>query len=383
MSVLRTRQAAEDEEMQHLAPCAAKASATRGRRYPQAPDAFRMEFDRDRDRILHCTAFRRLEFKTQVFVFHEGDHYRTRLTHSMETAQVARAVASALRLNSTLAEAIALAHDFGHAPFGHAGQDVLNELMQDAGGFEHNRQSLRVVDFLETRYPDYRGLNLCFETREGLIKHSTPYDDPALGEFAPSLSPSLEAQLVNLADEVAYTSHDLEDGLRARMLKPERLRGFALWDQVEKQLGDKDTLTREQFQHQSARHLKNLLITDMIEHTASHLGAFDSVEQVRAHGNVVCALSAGMRENLDAFRGRLHDDFYCHYRVLRMADKARKILTELFERYTDSPQILPNKIQKMIESVGLKRVVCDYLAGMTDRYAMEEYKRLFDPFARV
>ena len=383
------REELETREERWLAPYAMKSRKTRGRQHPETEDPYRTVYRRDRDRIIHTTAFRRLEYKTQVFVNHEGDHYRTRLTHTLEVAQIAVSIARILRLNEDLVEAIALAHDIGHPPFGHAGEDALRELMQGHGGFDHNIQGLRIVDVLEERYPDFPGLNLSWEVRESINKHRTPYDHPDMQvALDPARAPLLESQVADIADEIAYDNHDLDDGLRSGVLKEEDLADIALWRQareaVEAHQGSAPS--PEIRKYQIIRTLINRQVTDLIAATAKRLKQLrvESVEDVRACQERLIGFSAEMIQLRLPLKTLLWKQFYHHYRVVRMADKAKRFITELFRHYLHKPEQLPNTTRSRIaRGEDPYRVVCDYLAGMTDRYCLEEYKKLFDPFERV
>ena len=376
-----------------LAPYAATGATSRGRRHAEPAPAYRSEYQRDRDRIIHSAAFRRLEYKTQVFVNHEGDLFRTRLTHSIEVAQIARSIARALRLNEDLTESIALAHDLGHTPFGHAGQDALNACMQDHGGFEHNLQSLRVVDELEERYAAFPGLNLTFESREGILKHCSRKNAEILGElgrrFLEGQQPSLEAQLTNLADEIAYNSHDVDDGLRSGLITVEELSEVALFrEQYMEVRAHHPTLSPRRTVHEVVRRLINRQVVDLIETSIRHLqeAAPDDIEAVRRHGKPLIAFSEGMREQNLELKRFLRTRLYRHYRVHRMTAKAARTITALFSAFLDDPRLLPPDIQqqtaareKRLGRDGRARVVADYIAGMTDRYAIAEYERTFNP----
>nr|WP_308411461.1 deoxyguanosinetriphosphate triphosphohydrolase [Burkholderia thailandensis] len=366
----------------HLAPYAAHASQSRGRRHPEPPPAARTEFQRDRDRIVHSTAFRRLEYKTQVFVNHEGDLFRTRLTHSLEVAQIARSVARNLRLNEDLVEAISLAHDLGHTPFGHAGQDALNACMRDYGGFEHNLQSLAVVDELEEHYGAFNGLNLCFETREGILKHCSRENARKLGElgerFLQGRQPSLEAQLANIADEIAYNNHDVDDGLRSGLITIEQLAEVELWQRhYEAALAEYPHLEGRRLVHETVRRIINTLIVDLIDATTRNLArhAPTSLDAVRAappliaHGEQIAAQAAALKRFL-------YKNLYRHYRVMRMASKAQRVVAGLFNAFTSDPRLLPPDYQAA-DAAHQPRLVAHYIAGMTDRFALKEYQRLF------
>ena len=385
-----SRQELEAREEQWLAPYAMRSHTTRGRLHPEPEDVFRTVYRRDRDRIIHSTAFRRLEYKTQVFVNHEGDYYRTRLTHTLEVAQIAVSIARALRLNEDLVEAVALAHDIGHPPFGHAGGDALRDLMADHGGFDHNLQGLRIVDVLEERYPGFPGLNLTWEVRESINKHRTPYDHGGLRvDLDPNVSPLLESQIADIADEIAYDNHDLDDGLTSGLIREEDLQGIELWDvareAVEQRVGG-SPMTAEIRKYQIVRLLIDRQITDLISTSVERFNRdrITSVPEVRAHRERLITFSdemTALRKPLKAFLWR---HLYQHYRVIRMADKATRFITELFQAYLKGPAQLPNTTRVRIErGEEPARVVCDYLAGMTDRYCLEEYKKFFDPFERV
>jgi dGTPase len=376
----------ENQEKRILAPYAALSSASRGRAHPEPEHAFRTVYQRDRDRVIHCTAFRRLEYKTQVFVNHEADHYRTRLTHSLEAAQIARTAARFLQLNEDLTEAVTLAHDLGHTPFGHAGQDAMNELMAGHGGFEHNLQALRIVDHLEKRYPGYRGLNLSYEVREGIVKHSPGHRDTGPEEFLARLEPVLEAQLVDLADEIAYTNHDLEDGLTSRILDVESLGEVELWKESFRVAQDQHPDETEKIHIRlTVRRIINALVTDLLEETRRRLeeNSIDDVDQVRRHSGRIVSFTPRVEEKKARLKQFLFENLYRHYRVVRMAEKAKRVIRDLFEGYVANPRQLPPHVAVRIHDEGLHRVVCDYVAGMTDRFALDEHKRLFDPHERL
>lgn len=376
-------------ERPDLAPYAVRSETSRGRRHEELFKDDRPVFERDRDRIIHSAAFRRLEYKTQVFVNHEGDYYRTRLTHSLEVAQIARGVARRLRLNEDLAEALALAHDLGHTPFGHTGEDVLDELMADFGGFEHNRQSLRIVDELEERYPDFNGLNLCYETREGIIKHSSEYDCPGTGgleDFSPRHRASLEGQIIDLVDEIAYNNHDIDDGLESGYIDLQGLAQTPLWAQTwEAVAGKFPGIDAKRHAYQTISHLIGLLMEDLVETTRGNLERcrIGSPEHVRSQPDNLVSFSDAMAQSNRELKQFLHEHLYKHYKVERMRVKARRFLIMLFESYLETPGLLPQSYQRRYEEFGIERVVCDYIAGMTDRYALDEYKRLFEPYERV
>jgi dGTPase len=364
------------------APYAASSRTTRGRQHTEQPPRGRSEYQRDRDRIIHSTAFRRLEYKTQVFVNHEGDLFRTRLTHSLEVAQIARSVARQLRLDEDLTEAIALAHDLGHTPFGHTGQDALNTCMKPWGGFEHNLQSLRVVDVLEQRYATFDGLNLTFETREGILKHCSVKNARQLGDvgerFIRKQRPTLEAQLANVADEVAYNNHDVDDGLRSGLLSVEQLAEVRLFKRhMDETLRAYPELGGRRLIHETVRRMIDTLVTDLIDTSAANIRkqAPASVDEVRAAPPLIGFSDEVNEEQLELKRF-LHDNLYRHYRVARMSRKARQITTELFEAFAAEPQLLPPEFQ-LRAAADQPRAIADYIAGMTDRYAILEHRRLF------
>ena len=365
-----------------LAPYAAHAGQSRGRLHHEADAISRSQFQRDRDRIIHSAAFRRLEYKTQVFVNHEGDLFRTRLTHSLEVAQIGRAVACNLRLNEDLVEAIALAHDLGHTPFGHAGQDALHECMKPYGGFEHNLQSLRVVDVLEERYAAFDGLNLTFETREGILKHCSAKNARELGEvgkrFLTKQQPSLEAQIANLADEIAYSNHDIDDGLRSGLLKLPQLEQVPIFSRhahaVRK---EHPAIAERRMIHETVRRMINTLVVDLTEESRRLIAAAApaDIDAVRADP-ALTAFSPAMRVEATELKSFLHDQLYRHYRVMRMSTKARRIVADLFNAFVEEPKLLPADHQSRA-ALGVPRAVADYVAGMTDRYAIKEHRRLF------
>ncbi len=371
-----------------LAAYAAHSESSRGRAFEEPFKDHRLAYERDRDRIIHCAAFRRLEYKTQVFVNHEGDYYRTRLTHSLEVAQIARGIARNLRLNEDLVEALALAHDLGHTPFGHTGEDVLNRLMQGHGGFEHNRQSLRIVETLEQRYPGFDGLNLSWETREGIIKHSSDYDcagSEAIRDYEPTLRPTLEAQIIDLADEIAYNNHDIDDGLKAGLIKLQDLSGVELWRDTWQKIGAKFPGLDEKRQvSQTISYLISSLIHDLVSTTEQNLARLkvNNLDDIRRQPRNVASFSEAMKERNRQLKSFLFQRLYRHHKVERMRVKAERFLTLLFENYIAHPSLLPEKYQRRFEKYGTERVVCDYIASMTDRYAQDEYKRLYEPFER-
>lgn len=382
-----SRELLETWEEQHLAPYASRSRESRGRRYPEDEPSYRTAFQRDRDRVIHTTAFRRLEYKTQVFVYYEGDYFRTRLTHTLEVAQIGRTIARALGANEDLVEAISLAHDLGHTPFGHSGEETLHELMADHGGFDHNRQGLRIVETLERRYPDFPGLNLTWEVREGIAKHETEYDRGLAPDYEPQWRPSIEAQIVNVADEIAYNAHDLDDGLRAGLLNPHDVAQLAIGQLVGEQIGwnGEPHLFTEMIRHRFIRRLIGLEITDVIEttHRALEKKQVTSVQALRNLSHNIVSFSSEMFRRNRELKDFLMQNMYRHPRVMRMAGKAKYILTQLFEAYIREPRQLPLPTQARLKEESLHRVVCDYIAGMTDRYALDEYAKLFDPYVRV
>jgi len=383
----------DQERGLRLARYATREENSPGRKVPEPPPTHRSEFQRDRDRVIHSTAFRRLVYKTQVFVNHEGDLYRTRLTHSLEVAQIARTVAGALRLNEYLAEAICLAHDLGHTPFGHAGQDALNACMKDYGGFEHNLQSLRVVDDLEEKYADFPGLNLMFETREGILKHCSPRRAKELGRvgdrFLAGRHPSLEAQLANLSDEIAYNSHDVDDGLRAGLLTVQELRTVALFERAHSEVLTRyPALDGRRLIYEIVRRLIGYLVNDLVGETGRRLdeAAPSDAEAVRSAGRALVGFSEPMAEVHRELKKFLMDRLYRHSRVLRMTTKAKRTVTQLFDAFASDVRLMPAEFAAAAEHAGRDRgdwgrlrVVADYIAGMTDRYAILEHERLYSP----
>lgn len=379
LSQIRLRLEAMEE--QTLAPYACKSAHSRGRVHPEPEPRYRTAFQRDRDRIIHTTAFRRLKYKTQVFVIYEGDYYRTRLTHTLEVAQIGRTLARALGVNEILTEAICLAHDLGHPPFGHAGEQALNQLMADYGGFNHNYHAYRIVTQLEKRFPHFSGLNLTWEVREGLVKHETEYDIPAAHDYEPELRPTLEAQIANIADELAYTAHDLDDGLRSGLITPDMLRGLALWERLREQIGWREGPLSELTRHQLIRELIGMEVDDVLTSTLHNLerSGVRSVEDVRRYPKPLVQHSPEMQLMNRELKTFLREHLYYHPRVLRMSLRAQRVVEDLFHAYTHNPAILPLHIQARIEQEGLYRTVCDYIAGMTDRFAIKEHQALFDP----
>ena len=380
------REDLERREHEMLAPYASKSARSRGRAYPEEEHSFRLTFQRDRDRIVHSTAFRRLEYKTQVFVNHEGDHFRTRLTHTLEVAQIARTIARSLGVNEDLTEAIALAHDLGHPPFGHAGERAMHEMMQPYGGFEHNQQSLRIVEVLEDRYPEFPGLNLTWETRDGLKKHQPRFSPPDARGLAAAMAPSLEAQVTDFADEIAYNNHDIDDGLTSQMIDLASLRQVPLWEEHFREVQHRfPQASAKILWRQSVRSIINSLVVDLCEETLRRLAVthIATVEDVRSATQPLVGFSQAMERKSAELKLFLLEHLYRHYRVIRMAEKARRIIHDLVKVYADSPRQMPPSFAARIATEGIPRVVCDYIAGMTDRFALEEHRKLFDPHARV
>ena len=373
--------------MTTLAKYAAHSEQSRGRKFKEADPQGRNQFQRDRDRIIHSSAFRRLEYKTQVFVNHEGDLFRTRLTHSIEVAQIGRAIARNLQLHEDLVEGIALAHDLGHTPFGHAGQDALNECMREFGGFEHNLQSLRVVDLLEQRYAEFDGLNLTFELREGILKHCSLNNAKQLGDvgerFINKEQPSLEAQLTNLADEIAYNNHDVDDGLRSGLITLEQLEQVTLFaDNLNKVRQQYPQLTGRRLIHETVRRMINALVVDLCQQSSANIAKASpaNIDEVRKNPMLI-SFSPEMREQQTELKRFLRANLYQHYRVNRMTAKAQRIIKELFAVFLDDIRLMPDEFQARAlqdaSQMDKARAVADYIAGMTDRYAIKEHQRLF------
>ena len=381
-----TRERREQIEATTLAPYALKSAESKGREFPDSEAPYRTAFQRDRDRILHTTAFRRLEYKTQVFINFEGDYYRTRLTHTLEVAQIGRSLARALGANEDLVEAICLVHDLGHSPFGHSGEAVLNKLMADEGGFDHNKQALRIVTKLEARYPNWPGLNLTYELREGIVKHETEYDlsDYAAEGFEADKRGSIEAQITNIADELAYNAHDLDDGLRSGLIHPDQLNDLELWQRLKGEIGWNGESFSEQIRHRLIRRLLGIEINDVIEYTERQLAAqpLETPDALQHLDHNVVGHSDELSRPNRELKEFLYGQMYRHHRVVRMAVKAERFITEIFETYLHEPAQLPPSVQKAAEQRGLRRAITDYIAGMTDRYALDEWQRLFDPFTR-
>lgn len=387
--MLVTRSDLESREEQFLAPYGMRSSESRGRLYPEEEHPYRTAYQRDRDRIIHTTAFRRLEYKTQVFVYSEGDHYRNRLTHSIEVAQIGRTLARALGGNEDLTEAICLAHDLGHPPFGHVGEATLNDLMQNFGGYDHQKQTYRILTELEHRYPEHPGLNVTYEVREGVVKHDTDYDVVDAREYVPEERGTLECQLSNLADEIAYNTSDLDDGLRSAILDPAAVLDLAISRKALESLGLPLTtdLRAPMVRYQFIRRLVGMEVSDVINATQQKLESANvtSLADLRGLAHNVADYSAEFQLLNGELKQYLFKNFYRHYRVVRMASKAERTLRDLFHAYVQEPLQLPPEIQQRAQTQpgGRERVVCDYLAGMTDRYAIQEHKRLFDPEERA
>jgi dGTPase len=377
--VKRTREIIEQCEKDTLAPYAALSAESKGRQYPQQEHPLRTAFQRDRDRVIHSAAFRRMEYKTQVFVNHEGDHYRTRLTHTIEVAQISRTIARALGLNEDLAEAISLVHDLGHTPFGHSGEEVLNELMAEFGGFNHNRQSLWVVDYLERRYPLHPGLNLTFEVREGIAKHETSVKPIMPETFPPDERPTLEASLVDLADSIAYNSHDVDDGLSSGILEWDALGQVRIWVEAKKE-SEKlyPQLTQKRRRHSIVRFLVDWQVTELVNQTQANIrrNGISTLSDVRSSQCKIASFSDEMKKKLDQLNAFLNAEMYHHPRMVMMAERARMIIEVLFDRYKRDPSKLHGKFKLRIDEDPLEIIIRDFIAGMTDRYADRMYERL-------
>lgn len=376
-----TRQHLEEIEDKSLASYGMRSKDSKGRAYLDSEPDYRTSFQRDRDRILHTTAFRRLEYKTQVFINFEGDYFRTRLTHTLEVAQIGRTLARALGANEDLVEAICLAHDLGHSPFGHSGEVALARLMKEFGGFDHNKQSLRIVTELEQRYPEFPGLNLTWEVREGMVKHESEYDISDARDFNPDLRGNLETQIANVADELAYTTHDLDDGLRSGMITPHILEGVSLWEILRETYKWQGYTLSEMERHRMIRQLVGLMVTDMLQATDIRLKdskAKTALDIQKLKYNIIGYSEEMQRRNRE-LKDLLYKKLYRHYRVVRMQIKAERVISELFHAYQAEPSMLPDHVQFFIEKRGLERTICDYIAGMTDRYAVEEHQKLFNP----
>jgi dGTPase len=376
-----SRQKLEELEDITLAPYGIRSKSSKGREYPDDERAYRTAFQRDRDRVLHTTAFRRLKHKTQVFIVTEGDYYRTRLTHTLEVSQIGRTIARSLGANEDLVESICLAHDIGHPPFGHAGEFALNNLMKEHGGFDHNKHSFRIVTKLAHRYPTFPGLNLTWEVREGIVKHETEYDVSDATDYDPEKRGHLEAQIANIADELAYTAHDLDDGLRSEMISPNQLKGIALWERLCESIGWDCTGLTELIRHRLIRRLIGLEVTDVVKITSRNIedSGIQSVEELQMLQNNIVSFSEELTDMNRQLKDFLYQYLYRHPRVYRMQMKAERILTALFDSYAQFPGILPQEVQRKIKDSEIHRAICDYVAGMTDRFAMQEHSKLLDP----
>ena len=379
-----TREKLEQQEANNLAPYALLSKNSKGRFHHDHEPPYRTAFQRDRDRIIHAEAFRKLEYKTQVFVNDFGDYYRTRLTHTLEVAQIGRTIARALGVNEDLTEAICLAHDLGHPPFGHSGEDVLNQLMEGYGGFNHNHQSSRVVTELEQRYPNFQGLNLTIETLEGIAKHETEYDISKATDFDPDTRGSIEAQIADVSDELAYNAHDLDDGLQVGLIKPDQLKSLTIWQRLCDRLKwDGHTLTEIE-RHRFIRELVGIMVSDVLDNTSQKIDdrGIKSVQDVIRQPDNIVSYSAEQKKQNRALKDFLYENMYYHYRIVRMKNRADNFLGRLFETYIKRPTQLPPEYQSRIDKQGVHRVVADYIASMTDRSALLEYRQLFDPMMR-
>lgn len=378
------RQKLEELEAAALAPYGLQSRASRGRFHHDREPRYRTAFQRDRDRIIHSAAFRRLEYKTQVFVNDAGDYFRTRLTHTLEVAQIGRTLARVLGVNEDLTEAICLAHDLGHPPFGHSGEHILDQLMSDYGGFNHNHQSYRVVTELENRYPEWLGLNLTYETLEGIAKHETEYDLTGITAFSAQTRGSIEAQIANIADELAYNAHDLDDGLQAGLITPEMLNQLEIWRLLCDRLGWKSRTLSEVDRHLFIRELIGLQVDDVLKTTTEAIEALapSSPEDIQRHNQNVVGHSPDQSELNRALKDFLYQNMYYHYLVVRMKERAERFVASLFESYVKETRQLPLDYQSKIKTEGVHRVVADYIASMTDRSALLEYRHLFDPMMR-
>lgn len=380
-----SREMLEAQEAERLAPYGMASLRSRGRQYPDKEPGYRTLFQRDRDRILHTTAFRRLEYKTQVFINYEGDYYRTRLTHTLEVSQIARTVARALGGNEDLVEAICLAHDLGHPPFGHSGEATLSRLMEEHGGFEHNRQSLRIVTELENRYPEFPGLNLSWEVREGIVKHETEYDAADAAAYEPEKRGNLETQIANASDELAYTAHDLDDGLRSGIIRTKQLDGLELWESLRQSIGWRASELDELTRNRLIRRLIGIEVTDLLQTSSRRLqeSGVSTPEELQLLPHSVVGFSEDLSRKNRELKDFLFHNMYQHHRVVRMQVKAEMFLEDLFRAYTHNPKVLPEEIQRLAQTGDFHRIICDYIAGMTDRFALQEHGKLFDPHART
>lgn len=378
---MNTKKLYYQHEAQWLAPYAFHTKDTRGREHKEPEHRTRTPYQRDRDRIIHCRAFRRLEYKTQVFIILEGDHYRTRLTHTMEVVMISRSIARALQLNEDLTEAIALAHDVGHPPFGHSGEKALQELMEKHGGFEHNLQGLRIIEELETKYPEFHGLNLTWEVREGIAKHKSTYDKPVQGSFQPDKQGTLEAQIVNVADEIAYNTHDLDDGLESNLINYNDLKNIAVWQDAYKEICKKYPDTNDEIKrYYTIRTIIDKQVSEVLNYTRENIKkhGVKSVDDVRNAQEEILTFSAGLKKENELLKKFLYNNLYTHYQVNRMNHKAYMVIKDLFKIYINNPKLLAPSTRVKLKQYPLERVVCDYIAGMTDRYAFQEHKKLYE-----
>ena len=378
--MLITREKYEKREEACLAGYAMCAGRSKGRTHKEERCHLRTDFQRDRDRVVHSEAFRRLEYKTQVFVNHEGDYYRTRLTHTLEVAQVTRGIARSLCLNEDLAEAIALSHDLGHTPFGHSGEAALNEMMKDFGGFEHNHQSYRVVTVIEHRYPKFRGLNLTFELLEGIAKHSSEYDSPNIEDIIDVGYPTLESQVVNVADEIAYINHDVDDGLESGLITLKQLDDISLWNRVHaKAIRGLSKETPKVRKKETIRALIGLFVRDVIDEAELQIAKnkLVTIEDVRERGSKIMRFSPTLTKEAKELKSFLFQNLYRHQRVAGMSATSKRVVKELFEAYSSKPTLMPLSFQEKIPEYSKERIICDYIAGMTDRFALEEHRKLF------
>ena len=383
---MNIREMTEAWELEHLAPYASFAAHTLGRRHPEEEDDIRTPFQRDRDRIIHTGAFRRLEYKTQVFVYHEGDYFRTRLTHTIEVAQIARSIARALGVNEDLTEAVALAHDMGQPPFGHSGEKILNELLAQDGGFNHNIHSLRIVDELETKYPNFPGLNLTYEVREGIAKHTTDYDNTGVSEFSEQPFASLEGQIVDIADEIAYNSHDIDDGITSGMLSIDGLMNVPLWEEIHSLITKSHPHAPEKVHRlMTVSRLIGRQVRDVIQETRQRISEdkIETVDAVRHGSRRLAVFSPDMHLMNQELKNHLMRNLYRQHRVVRMSGKAERIITDIFNTYLDIPEQLPPHVYEEFVRTNSKRVISDYIAGMTDKFAIDEHLKLFNPYERV
>lgn len=369
----------EEREKNFLAPYAMKCADSQGRKYPEKEHQYRSVFQRDRDRIVHSRAFRRLEYKTQVFVNHEGDHYRTRLTHTIEVAMIGRTIARNLCLNEDLVETLALVHDVGHPAFGHSGEQILNELMAEHGGFEHNRQGLRIVEVIEKKYPHFDGLNLSYEVREGIIKHTMDYDKSVFHHYQPEKSPLLEVQIVDIADEIAYNSHDLDDGLSSRLFTLKELSELKMWNSIEQAVKRRElNIDDHMLTHAIIRGIIDTQVRDVLAETKKNIKKYNikSIEDVRDNWRPLVTFSPQVSEMNQELKIFLKENLYTHHQVEIMNQKGLRIIKELFNLFLSNPRLLDPETRKNLKTESLHRIVCDYIAGMTDRYAFEQYRKL-------